>query len=206
MAFLSPYHSSYISLPDAQAILQPQIASLVDVAKDSLKLFLANPVVVRQATGLGRAVFLWDNFYAFVEARFARVPAVQYAVVDGQRHLTVDDQIIIRFKKVDGNYESINSHTRRSDEWNAQLVLDGTPNVNLPRLEMGYTLDATGTKYDRLCILLRGTRVKGTGRLGTTVQWLWLLGGRPETKFHLISNGGVNLFGDRVYGHDNYPI
>ena len=86
------------------------------------------------------------------------------------------------------------------------MALYGTPDVNLPRLDMGYTLDATGTKYDRLYVLLRGARAKGGRRRGTTVQWLWLLGGRLETKFHLISNGGVNLFGDRVYAYGNYPI
>ena len=196
----------YISLVDAQALLQHKIPLLVDLAKQSLSLFLANPVVVRQASGLGRAVFLWDNFYAFSETAFVNVPGVEYAVAEGQRHLTVDGQIILRFKKVDANYESCNYRTKRSDGWNSQLALYGTPNVNLPRLDIGYTLDATGTKYDRLCVLLRGARVKGVGRRGTTAHWLWLLGGRPETKFHLISNGGVNLFGERVYSYGNYPI
>ena len=172
----------------------------------SLSLFLANPVVVRQASGLGRAVFIWDNFYAFSETAFVNVPGVEYTVSEGQRHLTVDNQIILKFKKVDANYESRNHRTERSDAWNAQFELDGTPDVNLPRLEMGYVLDDTKTKYDRLCVLLRGTRVKGVGRRGTTVQWLWLLGGQPETRFHLVSNGGVNFFGEQVYAYDNYPI
>ena len=125
---------------------------------------------------------------------------------EGQRYLTVDNQIILKFKKVDANYESCNHHTERSDGWNSQFELDGTPNVNLPRLEMGYTLDATGTQYDRLCVLLRGTRVNGSRGRGTIVSWLWLLGGRPETKFHLVSNGGVNFLGDQVYSYSNYPI
>ena len=202
----SPNQPGYISLVDAQALLQPQVPLLVDVAKESLNLFLANPVVVRQASGLGRAVFLWDNFYSFSEAAFMNVPGVDYAVAEGQHHLKVDGQIILRFKKVDADYESCNCPTKRSDGWNSQLALYGTPDVNLPRLDMGYTLDATGTKYDRLCVLLRGARAKGGRRRGTTVQWLWLLGGRLETKFHLISNGGVNLFGDRVYAYGNYPI
>ncbi len=206
ITFPSQNQHGYISLVDAQALLQPQIPSLVDVAKQSLSLFLANPVVVRQASALGRAVFLWDNFYSFSEIAFVNVPGVEYAVTEGQRHLTVDNQIILKFKKVDANYESRNHRTERSDGWDSQFELDGTPDVNLPRLEMGYTLDATGTKYDRLCILLRGTRVKGVRRRGTTVRWLWLLGGRPETKFHLVSNGGVNFFGEQVYSSDNYPI
>jgi hypothetical protein len=54
----SPNQPGYISLVDAQALLQPQVPLLVDVAKESLSLFLANPVVVRQASGLGQAVFL----------------------------------------------------------------------------------------------------------------------------------------------------
>ena len=206
MTFPSQHHPAYISLADAEALLQPKVPQLVDVAKQSLSLFLANPVAVRQASGLGRAVFLWDNFYAFSETAFLNDPGVEYAVAEGQRHLTVDGQIILRFKKVDANYESCNSPTMRSDGWNAQMNLGGIPNVNLPRLEIGYVLDATGTKYERLSVLLRGARVKGVGRQGTTVQWLWLLGGQPETKFHLVSNGGVNLFGERVYVYGNYPI
>ena len=206
ITFPSQNQPGYISLVDAQALLQPKIPLLMDVAKQSLSLFLANPVVVRQASGLGRAVFIWDNFFAFSETAFVNVPGVEYTVAEGQRHLTVDNQLILKFKKVDADYESRNHRTERSDAWNSQFELDGTPNVNLPRVEMGYVLDATGTKYNRLCVLLRGTRVKGGGRRGTTVQWLWLLGGRPETRFHLVSNGGVNFFGERVYSYGNYPI
>ncbi len=202
----SQNQAGYIPLVDAQALLQPQIPLLLDVAKQSLSLFLANPVVVRQASGLGRAVFLWDNFYAISETAFVNVPGVEYAVAEGQRHLIVDGQVILRFKKVDAFYESCNGRTKRSDYWNCQLELHGTPNVNLPRLDIGYTLDATGTQYDRLCVLLRGVRAKGVRRRGTTVRWLWLLGGKPETKFHLISNGGVNLFGEQVYAYGNYTI
>ena len=206
MTFPSQYHPGYISLADAETLLQPKIPQLVDVAKQSLNLFLANPAIVRQASALGRAVFLWDNFYAFSETAFVNVPGINYAVTEGQRHLIIDGQIILRFKQVDANYESRNSPTKRSNWWNAQMNLGGTPDVNLPRLEIGYVLDATKTQYDRLCLLLRGTPVKGVGRRGTTVQWLWLWGGRPETKFHLISNGGINLFGERVYAYNNYPI
>ena len=203
----SPSQPGYISLPDAEALLTSHVPSLIDVAKESLKLFLADAVVVRQSTGLGRAVFLWDHFYAFAETTFVNTPGVEYEVSKGQRHLTVDGQLILRFKKVDPDtYESCNSRTRRSEGWNSQFELDGTPDVNLPRVEMGYVLDATQTKYDRLCILLRGARVQGVSGRGTTVQWLWVLGGRPETKFCLASNGGVNLLGEQVYDFGGYSI
>lgn len=202
----SPNQPGYISLVDARALLQPIIPLLVSVAKQSLNLFIANPAVVRQASPMGRAVFIWDHFFGHAETAFASVPGVEYQVVEGQRHLKIDSQVILIFKKVDASYESCHNNTERSDAWNSQLELSGTPNVNLPRLEMGYMLDPTRTKYERLCVLLRGKRVQGIGRHGTTVQWLWLLGGPPETTFHLISNDGVNLFGEQVYAYDNYPI
>ena len=46
----SPGQPGYISLMDAQAILLPYVSSLINTAKQSLSLFLSNPVVVRQAS------------------------------------------------------------------------------------------------------------------------------------------------------------
>ena len=70
----SPGQPGYISLVDAEAILLPHIPSLISVVQQTLALFLADPVVVRQASNLGRSVFLWDNFFPFAEITFAAVP------------------------------------------------------------------------------------------------------------------------------------
>ena len=202
----SQHSPGYVSLVDAKSVLQPYILPLIDAAKQAMSLFLSDPVVVRQASPGGRAMFLNDNFYAFAEAAFAHAPGVDHRVARGQHHLDVDGQLILRFKKMNAAYESRNATTRRSQRWNWQWTLEGTPDVNLPRPEMGYLLDPTGTRYEQLCVVLRGARVPGSGRRGSTAHWLWLLGGRPDTTFHLDANGGVNMFGEQVFEYSNYPI
>ena len=67
-------------------------------------------------------------------------------------------------------------------------------------------LDATATRFERLCILHRGKPVGGVRRQGSTVQWLWLLGGRPETHFPLVFNHGKNFFGEQVFSYSNFQI
>ena len=205
----SPGQPGYISLMDAQAILLPYVSSLINTAKQSLSLFLSNPVVVRQASSLGRSVFIWDNFFPFAESVFATVPGVNCEESEGRRFLRVDGQLILGFNKVDPEYESANSlnpNTDRADAWRSQLYMLDNLDVNLPRLELSYILDVTATQFDRLCILLRGKPVRGLKRRGSTVQWLWLLGGRSETQFPLVSNNGWNMFGERVYSYSNLPI
>ena len=209
MTVPSPGQPGYILLADAEAILLPHIPLLIDVAKQSLALFLADPVVVRQASNLGRSVFLWDNFFPFAETAFATVPGVSYEEADGRRFLRVDSQIILGFNKVDSHYESctsLNPSTERADAWHSQLHLQDAHDVNLPRLELGYMLDATATQFDRLCIMLRGKPVRGARQRGSTVQWLWLLGGRQETRFPLVFNNGLNIFGEQVYSYSNFPV
>ena len=189
----------YISLVDAEAILLPHIPSLISVAQQTLALFLADPVVVRQASNLGPVGVPMGHFFPFAEITFAAVPGVTYEEADGRRFLRIDAQLILGFNKIDSDYQSCTSlhpGTKRADAWHSQLHLQDIPDVNLPRLELGYMLDATATRFERLCILHRGSLSGGPDDGGVPCSGCGFWGEDRRRISPLVFNHGKNIFGE----------
>ena len=93
----------------------------------------------------------------------------------------VDQQLGIRVKHVDDNYQSQMNDTQQARELAAQLPLKGLSGLFLTQLEFGYCLDMFGTLVEKAAFICRKDR---------KILWLWQIWGVPDTDFGSVLSGG----------------
>ena len=136
----------------------------------------AEPAILSPGT---RGSFYHDYFYWHAGLEFARSEGRGFRLGehDQQRYVAFDDALILRVKHFDRGLAARNARTEHSMMWSTQLSLDGMPPV--ARLNLGYQLDLTATRFQGLFITLPN------GDPISINSWVWQLYGEPATTFGL---------------------
>lgn len=147
-----------------------------------------------------RAHNLNQLWYHHSNIALADYPEVELRKVRNQRFFSISDQVLLRFKFVDGRYQSKNYPTSHSRQWNLQIPLPGVPNV--PRLEFGYRLDLTGTSVRDAMVLMKIGKARK--KTASNVVWVWQVWGPPISEFPAPGNTSSDMFGRVVYEYTDY--
>ena len=161
-----------ISLPHAQEILRPRMPDIVRAAADAVKTWREGfrPFHAMLNTSRSRASSISDMFYWNVNLYLSGKPGVDYDEPQGQRMLTFDGWVGLRFKLVDQLLQTRNYPTEHALALVRQLPLEGLPGV---RLHLGYRLDLTGMSLKDLFVTLPN------GKDGDFNDWVWQVWGEP---------------------------
>ena len=144
-----------IDMDDAWPVLEPFAPYLVDVLLDFLDDVNAPGVVAirRPMGGRSFSSMLADYFYSRMEQAPEHGSRFEYRDNRGQHHISFEDRLNIRVKKLDRKHLSSNLKTIHAMLWNGPGTLEGMGPV--PRLELGYHLDALMNRYDSIHVLQR---------------------------------------------------
>ena len=164
----------YISLPETVSILRPpRIIALTGAIVNALSTWntlLAPAQMVLD--GSARAIIINQYWYHFARLALDDNPDIAWGNDQGQRFLVIDERINLRFKLIDGNFESRNYPTKRANQLRLQYTLDGLPKGEW--LEVGYRLDITGIVLQDAFVLLR---------VGKQIPWIWQIAGNQIDEF-----------------------
>ena len=138
----------------------------------------------------GRSVVINQLWYARSWDALRHDPGVALLKNSNGRYYIVDEQVILRFKHVDGRYRSRNYPTKRAQAWNKQLPFPSIP--PLVRLEMGYRFDLTGTRISDAMISLN---------FNNDSVWRWQIWGQRLDEF---SSMPKDMEGHLTYAHEDY--
>ena len=102
-----------------------------------------------------------------------------------QRYLMFDDEMVVRFKKVDLKLRTSNYRTRTNLLWEGQQPMFAVPNME--RLNFCYQLDLTGLRVQRAFITLPRYNV---------TEWVWQVFG---DEFETAIQGNLFNLGEPVF-------
>ena len=144
-----------IDMDDAWPVLEPFAPYLVDVLLDFLDDVNAPGVVAirRPMSGRSFSSMLADYFYSKMEQAPDHGSRFEHRDNRGQHHISFEDRVNIRVKKLDRKHLSSNLKTIHAMLWNGPGTLEDMGPV--PRLELGYHLDALMNRYDSIHVLQR---------------------------------------------------
>ena len=179
-----------ILLPTAQAVLQPRMPDFSNALFRSVGAW--NQIGRIQAL-LGKSTrgsFVNDAFYELARQALLADPGVLLVDNGNRKFFLLDDTLALRLKHVDGSFRPWNYPTRRSDAWNTQLSFPGLPPV--PRLDMCYRLDLTGTVIKDAIVQLAHANL---------AIWRWQVWGLHIGEF---ARANGDMFGRVVYDYQDF--
>ena len=144
-----------IDMDDAWPVVEPFALFLVDVLLDYLDDVNAPGVVAirRPMSGRSFSSMLADYFYSRMEEAPEHGSRFEHRDNKGQHHIAFEEKLNIRVKKLDRKHLSSNLKTFHAVQWNGPGTLEGMGPV--PRLELGYHVDALMNRYDSIHVLQR---------------------------------------------------
>ena len=144
-----------IEMDDALAIVNPSLLMCVDTLLDYMcEVNSASVAGIRRP--MTRRTFcslLSDHFYSRMEQAPEHGSRFEHRTESGQHFIAFEDRLVVRVKQIDKGYLSSNLPTPHSLLWNRQLPAPGME--PLPRLELGYHLDALMNGYRGIHLLQR---------------------------------------------------
>ena len=144
-----------------RAMLEPFHAILADASRAAMQQWLKIPPAQRAAFDHPRvfANVVWSLFRNEATARFTGFPGVTLTHKFNTFGIVVNNQVMLRFKRVDRRGMSRNYATQTSLKFYAQCELPGIPAV-CPRAEIGWREDDVRLGLADLCIVMRdGSRL-----------------------------------------------
>ena len=162
-----------IEMDDALVVVNPSLVMCVDILLDYM-----DEVNAAGVTGIRRPMrrrsfcsLLSDYFYSRMEQVPEHGSRFEHREDKGQHYIAFGDRLVVRVKQIDKRYLSSNLPTPHSLLWNRQLPAPGME--PLPRLELGYHLDALMNGYRGIHLLQR---------FGKMVDWrVQVYGVRTDT-------------------------
>lgn len=186
-----------ISLENARAVLFSRMQGFSDALGQCQKVW-NNQLAFTQRTlsSSARAHVLNDYWYYYASAIFAGDSSVVFSTEQRQRHIVIDERVIMRFKLLDGRLCSSNYPTDHALDWNRQMPLKGLPTV--ARLCFGYRMDITGTNVKDAFVTLPRTTIN---------EWVWQTSGEPiDTYGFQLPLSEKDLSNQMVYWYDNFLL
>ena len=162
-----------IEMDEALAIVNSSLIMCVDILLDYMdEVNAAGVTAIRRP--MRRRSFcslLSDYFYSRMEQAAEHGSRFEHREDKGQHYIAFEDRLVVRVKQIDKRYLSWNLPTPHSLLWNRQLPAPGME--PLPRLELGYHLDALMIGYHGIHLLQRFDQV---------VDWrVQIFGARTDT-------------------------
>ena len=148
-----------IEMDDACAILDPFLPLCVDILLD-YRDEVSSPDVAALRGPMSRRSFcslLSDYFYGRIEQAPEYGVRFERRQESGQHYVVFEGLLAVRVKQIDKKYLSWNLPTPHSMLWNLQLPAPGME--PLPKLELGYNLDALMNGYDGIHLLQRFDKI-----------------------------------------------
>ena len=109
------------------------------------------PSTVRtDLTARGQANIVWDLMATVADVNVSATEGLYLKRSNNSMFIVVEDEVIVRFKKLNEGGESANIQTELQIEYRDQLPLPGLG--DLPRLDVGYRLDGTGMDYEAVMV------------------------------------------------------
>ena len=180
----------YIKLSRARSILRPRMWAFAGALRKAVEEWNAEMSRYHATlTESTRAMILSDLWYQFSSQALTSDAGVSLRPY-GTRHFYIIDEILaLRFKHLNDAYRTWNRPTPRSEAWDEQLPFQTIPSI--PRLDLGYRLDLTGTVIMAALVIYK---------IGEPI-WHWQIWGHPISEFE---SAPRDMFGRRVYSHDDY--
>ncbi|WP_017688009.1 hypothetical protein [Paenibacillus sp. PAMC 26794] len=154
---------------DAIEILEPYIVRIKEAVSIAvMEYFLGNEYALTRHKHSARtaASICHDNIKDQIKMKFEDLPKTRIKERSGLFMLIIEEKIILRFKKFDGNLMSSGIATNQAMAYDlhdtVQLELDGMPANGL--LYVGYTLNSLQSNIDGVFI---------TSRYGNVNIWDW---------------------------------
>ena len=144
-----------IEMDDACVILEPFLPMFVDILLDYRDAVNAPEVAALRGSMSRRSYcsLLSDYFYSRMEQATGHGVHFERRQESGQHYVVFEDRLAVRVKQIDKKYLSWNLPTPHSMLWNLQLPAPGME--PLPKLELGYHLDALMNGYRGIHLLQR---------------------------------------------------
>ena len=178
-------------LDTARRILHPRLPAFATALRSALSEW--NGTLAKYHTVLdefARAVIIGELWYE-ESTRLLRADQDVRKIKNWSRYCyVVDNLLVLRLKHVDNSYRPWNYPTKRAVAWNWQRTLPGIP--SLPRLDLAYRLDITGTVVKDAIIMLNE---------GHESIWRWQVWGPPVSEFAATPK---DQFGRVTFAHDDY--
>lgn len=156
-----------ISMEEAEKILRPHLETLYECIDGGIEEFKTVPSSLRvKITPTTQANIIRDLIVARARERFADVPEIR--VLDRGRlfHLCIQDQLLIKFKKLDGRLRSSNIPTQNALAFinQAQLAQPRLPGMPPPptNLLAGYQWNQLRTSAQVYVVCPNGQRNEWT--------------------------------------------
>lgn len=141
-----------LSETDAKEILSPYHQEIADIVLSAWnKWLIAKKFLAPNAYPRDRASTVYSFFKEEAVDRFCGNPNVSILLGDQNFRLLFEDRIVIRFKKVDGNYNSRNIPTQMSLQFDRQETIPGLPERT--NLKVGYRLDSSETQIEEVVVI-----------------------------------------------------
>lgn len=120
-----------------------------------------------------RANIIHSHMVDNAKKEFEGVKGVKPMVIDGLFILSIENKLVVRFKKLDDDMKSRNYPTNRQIDYLAQMDIPGIPLAT--RLEAGYQLNELQTGYKSVLI---------TCPQGSKIAWYLEVQEPPATNIH----------------------
>ena len=138
-----------ISPAEASARLDPHIDALVECVSGGWQtweeLAMVRPDLTKESSSRTRASWVNDQIWARARRKFAATPGARIIEQRGCLVLILDEETVLRFKKLNRRRLASNIATTQQVAYYRQEVLPGFP-AEAARLCVGYQLDLTQTK------------------------------------------------------------
>ena len=134
-----------------------------------------DPVSASDLDRTAKAIFINRLWYGKVHRSLFDDPGIVRAdprTAQGQHHLVVDEQFIVRHKMLGAGLRTSNYPTLHSRRWDIQAPLDGLPSIG--RLNFGMRLDPTVSVIKDAFLTLP---------MGPQVLWVWQVLGEPSDDY-----------------------
>lgn len=184
----------HMELREAKAILQSRVSGFTGALYESIgKWNQLGPdhAIYTEST---RGHIINDIWYSRAEQGLAGDAGVEFRnnASPHRKYILIDERLALRLKHVGADYRPRNYPTERSLAWQFQQRFPTIPDV--PRLDLCYRLDLTGTLIDDA--IIQYSR-------GSKTLWRWQVWGPPVTEF---ATSPVDLLGRDIFVHDDYSV
>ena len=180
----------FIELGSAKQVLDRRMPALVKALSDAVAIW---DIALAGSSGtlgqFSRGVIIHEAWYELVQRAFHYVPEVTVEANAQRNCVRVADQLILRLKHAGKYYKPWNYPTARARAWTAQRPFETIP--PLPRVDLAYKLDVTGTVLVTAMLLLHD---------GNNALWRYQVSGQRLTEFVRPRD----MFGRKVYDYSDF--
>ncbi len=145
-----------LTLDEAQAVLSPHLQKVARCFMGAwqkwLVLHTQFPEFTRPLTPRAIANVVSDYIWDFVKTEFADIPGAYTSDAKSLRLLCINDEVTLRFKKLNNNYQSSNIPTTQQVAFVQHSFISGIPTA--PRLTAGYVLNSLQSEIQALAVTM----------------------------------------------------